>query len=185
VGYSTPPDVRIPANGTAIEKAAQEQLEAELVVPLSLNQKVLGILSLGPNATFFYAQYEPSTRNLTYVNGGHNPPLVFRGSHDVLRLEAGGPVVGLLPMFAYEQAMITLQPGDVFVAFTDGISEAMNPANEEWGEERLVACVRTLQKETVPEMIAELIASADQFAAGAKQHDDMTIIVARVLKLPS
>ena len=337
VGYSTAPDVRIPANGTAIEKAAQEQLDAELVLPLSLNQKVLGILSLGPKrseepyskadirllgsvatqtglalensrltaevaaeiaqrermnreieiarevqerlfpqelpevtgldfagtcrpafgvggdyydflllpdgrlgiaigdvsgkgipaallmaslraslrgqtiqgadnlallmsnvnklvfessssnryATFFYAQYEPSTRNLTYVNGGHNPPLVFRGPHDVLRLEAGGPVVGLLPMFAYEQAMITLQPGDVFVAFTDGISEAMNPANEEWGEERLVACVRTLQKETAPEMIAELIASADQFAAGAKQHDDMTIIVARVLKLPS
>ncbi len=147
----------------------------------NVNKLVYESSSSNRYATFFYAQYEPSTRNLTYVNGGHNPPLVFRGSHDVLRLEAGGPVVGLLPMFAYEQAMITLQPGDVFVAFTDGISEAMNPANEEWGEERLVACVRTLQKETAPEMIAELIASADQFAAGAKQHDDMTIIVARVL----
>src|SRR5262249_788340 len=59
-------------------------------------------------ATFFYAQYDPATRNLTYVNAGHNPPIVVRQSKSILRLEVGGPVVGLLPAFGYAQATIPL-----------------------------------------------------------------------------
>jgi sigma-B regulation protein RsbU (phosphoserine phosphatase) len=132
-------------------------------------------------ATFFYGQYEPATRRLTYVNGGHNPPMVFRGSHEIRRLDVGGPVVGLLEMFAYEQATITLEPGDIFVAFTDGISEAMNSAYEEWGEERLIECVRRIREHLAREMMSSIMISADTFVAGAKQHDDMTIIVARIL----
>jgi sigma-B regulation protein RsbU (phosphoserine phosphatase) len=62
-------------------------------------------------ATFFYGQYDPATRCLSYVNGGHNPPLVFRQPREIIRLEAGGPVVGLLPTFTYEEATITLNPG--------------------------------------------------------------------------
>jgi sigma-B regulation protein RsbU (phosphoserine phosphatase) len=99
----------------------------------------------------------------------------------VIRLEAGGPVVGLLPMFTYEQAAVTLEPGDLFVAFTDGISEAMNASNEEWGEEKLIEAAWKLDSQSASQCVTSLIASADQFAAGAKQHDDMTIIVARVV----
>jgi sigma-B regulation protein RsbU (phosphoserine phosphatase) len=132
-------------------------------------------------ATFFYGQYDPTTRNLSYVNAGHNPPLIFRKPNQLIRLEAGGPVVGLLPMFTYEQASVTLQPGDLFVAFTDGISEAMNTSNQEWGEEQLIEAVWKLDWNSAAQCMTSLIASADQFAAGAKQHDDMTIIVARVL----
>jgi sigma-B regulation protein RsbU (phosphoserine phosphatase) len=134
-------------------------------------------------ATFFYAQYEPVTRRLTYVNAGHNPPMIFRGERDVLRLQTGGPVVGLLPMFAYEQSAITLEPGDLFVAFTDGISEAMNAAYEEWGEERLMETVWGLRPRdaSAHQIMTGVIASADTFVAGAKQHDDMTIIVARIV----
>ena len=117
----------------------------------------------------------------TYVNAGRNPPLLFRGG-DVIRLETGGPVVGLLPAFEYAQSTITLQRGDLFVAFTDGISEAMNAADEEWGEERLIVCVRSAGEISAQELIQRTIAAADSFVAGAKQHDDMTIIVARVLK---
>jgi phosphoserine phosphatase RsbU/P len=91
-------------------------------------------------------------------------------------------VVGLLPMFTYGQASITLAPGDVFIAFTDGISEAMNPASEEWGEDRLLEAGWQLYGTPAKKMMDQLIASADQFAAGANQHDDMTIIVARVLE---
>jgi len=86
-------------------------------------------------ATFFYAQYEPATRALAYVNAGHNPPMLLRngnGNQEVLRLdEAGGVVVGLLPDFPYQQASVKLEPGDVLIGFTDGISEAMNTAEEE------------------------------------------------------
>ncbi|HWT02657.1 MAG TPA: SpoIIE family protein phosphatase [Pyrinomonadaceae bacterium] len=135
-------------------------------------------------ATFFYAQYEPQTRSLTYVNAGHNPPMILRsanGSREVLRLEAGGCVVGLLPNFPYGQACVTLEPGDTFIGFTDGISEAMNPSDEEWGEECMLEAARECDGLSASEIIARLIAAADEFAAGAKQHDDMTLVVVRVI----
>jgi sigma-B regulation protein RsbU (phosphoserine phosphatase) len=84
-------------------------------------------------ATFFYAQYNAETRDLNYVNAGHNPPLIFRKGSDVKRLDTGGPVGGLLPSFPYQQATIRLEPGDLLVAFTDGTNEAMNGKDEEWG----------------------------------------------------
>ena len=131
-------------------------------------------------ATFFYGQYEPGTRRLTYVNGGHNPPMVFRDG-EVLRLEEGGPVVGLFKPSRYSQAAVTLSPGDVLVLFTDGISEAMNAADDEWGEERLMDAVRECRERCAGEMINALIRDADAFAAGAPQHDDMTVMVVKVL----
>jgi sigma-B regulation protein RsbU (phosphoserine phosphatase) len=132
-------------------------------------------------ATFFYAEYDPATRMLSYVNGGHNPPLVFRHNGEIVRLETGGPVVGLLPTFIYEQAAIVLNSGDMFVAFTDGISEAMNGVEEEWSEARLIDSAWKIYGTTAQEAVQALISDADGFVAGAKQHDDMTIIVARVV----
>ncbi|HEX8775240.1 MAG TPA: SpoIIE family protein phosphatase [Pyrinomonadaceae bacterium] len=137
-------------------------------------------------ATFFYAQYEPRTRTLTYVNAGHNPPMLFR-EHEgeppqLIRLdEAGGCVVGLLRDFPYSQATITLEPGDLLVAFTDGISEAMNPREEEWGEEQMIEAIRACKGLSSADMITQLVKDADAFAAGAKQHDDMTLVVIRVV----
>jgi sigma-B regulation protein RsbU (phosphoserine phosphatase) len=136
-------------------------------------------------ATFFYAQYEPQTRSLTYVNAGHNPPMVLRnanGSKEVLRLnEAGGAVVGLLPDYPYQQASVTLEAGDILVGFTDGISEAMNTAEEEWGEERLLETAQDCVGLCANEIITRLVNAADEFAAGAKQHDDMTLVVVRIV----
>jgi phosphoserine phosphatase RsbU/P len=88
-----------------------------------------------------YGEYDVSSRVLAFVNGGHNPPLILRGG-EVLRLEAGGPVIGLLPGATYWQARIQLEPGDVFIGYTDGITEALNEGEEEWEERRLIAAVR-------------------------------------------
>ncbi|MDQ3817958.1 MAG: serine/threonine-protein phosphatase, partial [Acidobacteriota bacterium] len=135
-------------------------------------------------ATFFYAQYEPQTRSLTYVNAGHNPPIILRcvgGEKEVLRLDAGGVVVGLLPNFPYQQASIQLERGDLLIGFTDGISEAMNPSEEEWGEEKLIEAAKACDHLCAAEIIKRLISAADQFAAGAKQHDDMTLVVVRIV----
>ncbi len=131
-------------------------------------------------ATFFYGQYEPGTKLLTYVNGGHNPPMIFRDG-EVLRLEEGGPVVGLFKPSRYTQASIQMACGDVIVLFTDGISEAMNLADEEWDEERLMASVRACWRRPAIEMIDCLMRDADAFVAGAPQHDDMTIMIVKVL----
>ncbi|HEY1216867.1 MAG TPA: GAF domain-containing SpoIIE family protein phosphatase, partial [Bryobacteraceae bacterium] len=131
-------------------------------------------------ATFFYGQYSPRSRLLSYVNAGHEPPLIFRGD-SVIRLDTGGPVVGLLASVEYEQGSRMLEPGDILVALTDGISEAMNAEDEEWGVENLISCVRRCDGPGSGELIERVIASADAFAGGAKQHDDMTLIVVRVL----
>jgi sigma-B regulation protein RsbU (phosphoserine phosphatase) len=132
-------------------------------------------------ATFFYGQYEPSTRQLTYVNGGHNPPMVFRNG-EVLRLEDGGPAVGLFKVARYSQAGVRLECGDVLLFYTDGISEAMNAADEEWGEEKMIEAVRACRCRPALEMIDELMRAADDFVAGAPQHDDMTMMVVKVLE---
>jgi sigma-B regulation protein RsbU (phosphoserine phosphatase) len=135
-------------------------------------------------ATFFYGQYEPATRRLTYVNAGHNAPIILRKSDadwQTLRLEEGGAVVGLLPNFPYTQATVQLEVGDLLLAFTDGISEAMNSADEEWGEERLIEASKSCEAMSAAEILARLVRGADEFAAGAPQHDDMTLIVIRVV----
>lgn len=137
-------------------------------------------------ATFFYSQFDPSTKKLTYVNAGHNPPFLFRqvnGNYELLRLETGGAVVGMLPptLVSYEQGEIEMQTGDLLIGFTDGISEAMNPADEEWGEELMIAAITAKINLTAQEMFDYLIICADNFADGAKQHDDMTAIIVRVI----
>jgi sigma-B regulation protein RsbU (phosphoserine phosphatase) len=131
-------------------------------------------------ATLFYAQYDLQSRQMVYVNAGHNPPLLMRAGGTVELLDKGGTVVGLLPRFPYQQGEVTLESGDVLVSFTDGVSEAQNDAHEEWGEERLMQVVRESNGLSAAELIPRIIAAADEFAAGAPQHDDMTLVIARV-----
>jgi len=154
---------------------------ADLAVLMgNVNRLLKEALASNRYATFFYGQYDPATRELRYVNAGHNPPMLFHagnGSCRVSRLEACGTVVGLLDNATYQQAKLTLSTGDVLVAFTDGISEAMNDANEEWGEEELIDTVEGCVGLPPQEMISCIMRAADEFAAGARQNDDMTLVV--------
>ena len=134
-------------------------------------------------ATFFYAQLETKTRRMIYVNAGHNPPFVIRKSGEVLKLEEGGAVVGMLPtMFInYTQGEVQLETGDLLVGYTDGISEAMNPAEEEWGEDSMLEELKDVYGQPSEEIMTHIIACADRFANGAKQHDDMTMIIVKII----
>jgi sigma-B regulation protein RsbU (phosphoserine phosphatase) len=89
-------------------------------------------------------------------------------------------VIGLLPDFTYEEDHVKLQPGDVLVAYTDGISEAMNHAEEEWDERRLVQALAECHSLSAAEIIKYILDQVDAFTAGAQQHDDMTLAVMRV-----
>jgi sigma-B regulation protein RsbU (phosphoserine phosphatase) len=131
-------------------------------------------------ATFFYGQYDPRNRTLAFVNAGHNPPVILRGD-EILRLEADGPVVGLLPRAEYGQSSLVLSPGDILLAYTDGISEAMTLDDAEWGEDRMISAAQNCRALPAAQMIDYLIAAADAFAAGAPQHDDMTLVVMKLL----
>jgi sigma-B regulation protein RsbU (phosphoserine phosphatase) len=147
-----------------------------------VNTLVCQASSANRYATLFYAEYDPATRDMSYVNAGHNPPIVVRngvGACEVLRLEDGGSVIGLFPQ-KYQRGVFTHKPGDLIVLFTDGVSESMNTREEEWGEERLIELAKTCQGLPAPEGTRRILASAQAFAAGAPQHDDMTLVVLRV-----
>jgi len=160
-------------------QTTQPQPDLTLVMT-NLNRLVYESSPSSKYATFFYGEFDCVTRHLTYVNAGHNPPMVFRNSGEVLRLETGGSVIGLMPVASFDQATVVLEPGDVLVAYTDGISEAMNAADDEWGEENMMDCVRPSRDLEAMPLIERLMVSADAFVAGAPQHDDMTIVVARL-----
>jgi sigma-B regulation protein RsbU (phosphoserine phosphatase) len=131
-------------------------------------------------ATFFYGELDPGNRRLDYVNAGHNPPMLFRAAGGVLRLGATGPVVGLVEGGHFEQRSVQLSPGDVLLVYSDGISEAMNASEEEWGEGQLEAAARAASPCNPQELIDALFVAADAFAGGAVQHDDMTVVVVRM-----
>ena len=134
-------------------------------------------------ATFFFAAFDPATRKLECVNAGHNPPVLLRNGH-VIRLEADGPVVGLLPFAPYTEQTLTLEPGDLLLLYTDGISEAMTHDDEEWGEERMIAAASAVRKQPAEEILRALFAAADAFTAGAPQHDDMTMLILKLDQSP-
>lgn len=147
---------------------------------VSLNRQIFETSAHNRYATFFFAVFEPESRRLRYVNAGHNAPAVLRAGAPPIRLSGGGPVIGLLADASYREECVQLAPGDLVVAFTDGISEAMNAADEEWTEDRLIAAAITASTQSPRDLIATLVAGADAHAAGAPQFDDMTLVVARV-----
>jgi len=165
----------------------QASLAGDILAELisRVNRLVYEASSANRYATVFYTRYDPESLQLSYVNAGHNPPpLVLRKSGagwEVMRLEASGAVVGLLKNFPYQQGCFALQPGDLLLLFTDGVSEAMNPADEEWGEERLIDAAQSCDGLGAVETITDIMSAADAFAAGAPQHDDMTLVALRVL----
>jgi phosphoserine phosphatase RsbU/P len=133
-------------------------------------------------ATLFYAQYEPSSRQLAYLNAGHNPPILLRrrGEGWVLeRLSEGGTVIGLFEQVPYQQGCEYFEEGSVLVAFTDGITEATNRKGEEWGEDRLIQTIRDGDGLSAGDMIQHVFGSVNAFTDGAEPHDDMTLVILR------
>ncbi len=130
-------------------------------------------------ATLFYAVFDEATRALRYVNAGHNPPMVIRRDRSVVRLESGGPPVGMFPNWTYEEGTVQLNPGELVLAYTDGVTEAVNPAGEEWGEEGLLRAAAEHDAENADEMVEGIFRSMDEFSPG-RQTDDATVIVLRV-----
>jgi serine phosphatase RsbU (regulator of sigma subunit) len=140
-------------------------------------------------ATFFYAQLDEQRRQLRYVNAGHNAPYLLRAgrrsttdsaSAEIEHLSVGGTVVGMFPEMGYEEATVELYPGDVLLAFTDGVPEAHNPESEEFGEERLQLLLRQTAHLPADEISARISAEMKNWIRDAEQYDDLTFIVMKV-----
>ena len=131
--------------------------------------------------TFFMTIADPATGELVYVNAGHNPPLVVRASGGVEMLKGGGIILGILPIAKYQESRVTLTPGDVLVLFSDGVTEAADPRDQEFGEERLANLVMSLRDRCAAEIVEEVHQAVVAYSEGAPAADDITVVVARRL----
>jgi phosphoserine phosphatase RsbU/P len=130
-------------------------------------------------ATLFYGVFDGSSRTLHYVNAGHNPPMLLRVDGSVDWLETGGAPVGIFSDWTYEEGTLQLDPGDLLVAYTDGITEAMNPAGDQWGVEGLRRAASESAAQSTDEVVQAIFTSMDEFSRG-RQNDDATVVVMRV-----
>ena len=144
----------------------------------ALRRVNLALLSRGVEARFatiFFGVISPDGR-LVYCNAGHNPPILFHGD-EVQRLETGGMIVGLFPQASYEQEDSAALPGDLLILFSDGVSEALSAAGEEFGDDRIRDAVIGARAESTDAALERLLASVKQFSLGAAQSDDVTAMV--------
>jgi serine phosphatase RsbU (regulator of sigma subunit) len=130
--------------------------------------------------TAFIADYDPASRVLTYVNAGHNNPILRRKTGAMERLEAGGVPLGIMGDAPYASGAVTLESGDWLVIFTDGVVEAENNAQEEYGEIRFMTMLNAGVMLSPQMMLNSIMVDLDRFAGGAPQHDDVTCMLLKV-----
>lgn len=129
-------------------------------------------------ATLFLGVYDGRSHRLTYSNGGHLPPILIGQDGAIRRLEAGGTVVGLFDNMSYEEGSVEMPPGEIFIAYSDGVTE---PENEfgEFGEHRLIDLVRENRHLPLPEISQIVTTAVDNWIGEQEQPDDVTLVLAR------
>jgi sigma-B regulation protein RsbU (phosphoserine phosphatase) len=146
-----------------------------------VNLAVRRNVSLGRFVTLFYCLLDTSNHRLSYVNAGHNAPILIRQSGEILRLESGGPVLGIFDDVEYQEGTVPLEVGDRLVLFTDGLSEAVNNVGEEFGEDRIIARLKGASALPAEEIRNALFNAVDEFSGGYLQDDATIMIVAAEL----
>jgi serine phosphatase RsbU (regulator of sigma subunit) len=129
--------------------------------------------------TAFLAEYDTSQRTFHYINAGHNNPILRRANGSIERLDVGGLPLGILPDAKYESASVTLAPGDWLIIFTDGLVEAENARQEEYGETQLLSVINSAAASTPGEMLNRMMAALDLFVGATPQHDDVTCLLVK------
>jgi sigma-B regulation protein RsbU (phosphoserine phosphatase) len=165
-------------DGFAPLSGAGQPIPSTAAVVSRLNRQLYENTPREKYVTFFFGVYDAASRTLTYTNAGHLSPVLFRRGK-VERLETGGTVVGLFSPLSYEQAVIPIEPDDVLLSFTDGITEPENTYGEEFGEERLLE-VASRALSAPPQVLAEEIyRSVNDWTGSPELQDDMTLVVAK------
>jgi len=130
--------------------------------------------------SFFFGLVDPSREEIVFCNAGHNPPLLQRASGEMEKLEAGGPVLGVLPEISYTAEKRSLGPGDLLLVFSDGVTEAQDSEEEEFGEERLAEVLAANRDEPADAVLERVKEAVADWTAGVAPFDDLTLVAARV-----
>ena len=178
--------------GAALLMASlQASLRAQALHPHSDLTALIGdvnrlVYESSPTAFFaslFYAEYEPATRMLQYVNAGHNSPIILRPqmeSCELFHLRAQAVPIGMFVDTQFAATKFQLAKDDILVAYTDGITEAANASGELWGLERLERLLRSCSRMAPNEIVERILAEVSEFANGEPQRDDVTLVVMKV-----
>ena len=145
----------------------------------AVNRQVYASSLADRYATLFYGVFDGETGTLRYVNAGHNLPMILRRDGSVEWLKTGGAPVGMFSDWKYEEAVVQLEPGDVVVAYTDGVIEAVNAAGDEWGIDGLLRAAVQSNAGCADDFVDAIFSALDEFTGG-RQGDDATVVVLRV-----
>jgi sigma-B regulation protein RsbU (phosphoserine phosphatase) len=167
----------------------QASLKTLSTTSVSLNDLVLGMNRYACTnsqqgrrfTTAFLGEYIPDNRTLTYINAGHNNPMLRRAGGQLERLDVGGVPLGILPDATYQSGTVALNPGDWLVIFTDGVIEAENEQAMEYGEDRLLLMINSGLTLTPAQMLHQIMADLDRFVATTPQHDDITCLLIKAV----
>ncbi len=165
-------DLYYRGNGTRDEDLAPGRLMT------TLNYQLYRSTPAAKYATMFLGCYDPIERSLVYSNGGHLPPYVLSQNGEIVHLETSGTVVGLFDGVAYSESRVPMRPGDIFIAFSDGVTE---PENEfgEFGEERLIELIQLHRDQPLARISEVVVTAVVDWIGGAEQPDDVTLVLAR------
>jgi phosphoserine phosphatase RsbU/P len=162
------------ASGSPLERLSAAKMVA------TLNRQLYATTSPEKYATFYFALYDDALHTLTYTNAGHLAPMLLRGN-DLQMLDSTGTVVGAFPVAIYEEKTVSLEQGDVLLAYTDGIVEPENVYGEMFGEDRLKDLLVKYSRADSAELIARTMEAVVQWTGAGELQDDMTMVVARRL----
>jgi sigma-B regulation protein RsbU (phosphoserine phosphatase) len=167
------------ANLQAVMRTLAHTGKSPKEVCSSLNRHLHQVTDAAKFATFFYAEWDVAERTLTYINAGHHLPIMIGSCSQ--KLDRGGLPLGILPNYDYEVGEVALSPGDVMVLYSDGITEAENEDDVEFGEARLASIIEKHCNEPLAEIQKHILQGVRDWA-GDEPSDDMTLLIVRADK---
>lgn len=179
-GKGTPAAILMANVQAAVRALSESGVKASLLIE-RVNRLVHGYTEESTFITFFYAVLDTRSHELVYVNAGHNPPCVLRANGSREYLETGGLVIGIVPTAEYSAGRAVLSQGDSLVLYTDGVTEATNPNDEMYGEERLEELLVLHRHSPARDIEERVYTSIKDFTAGAAQTDDLTMVIVKII----
>ena len=163
-------------------QATVRTLASDTMTPAELVGRVNHIVhrntTPGKFITLYYCVVDTKSGHVAYTDAGHCQPILVRANGEIVRLDAGGAVLGVFPEWKYEQGTVPICPGDRLVLFTDGVTEAANAQEEEFGEERLAELIAALRDRGADELKKRILQAVSTFTGGQAQDDATLVVVA-------
>ena len=178
VGKGLPAALMMASVRAALRGLAHSVLDVNEIIA-RVNRHLYRDTLISEFASVFYGVFSPDGGQITYCNAGHNPPLLLHGD-EFSRLETGGPVIGVSPDEVFAKDVVDLEPGDLLVFYTDGVTEALDFESQAFGEQRLRQSMIRYRDESPGTLAKQLLWDVRRFAGLAPQADDLTVVVAKV-----